>query len=76
MLLSQTSPITGVTPWETHSENAFGDSCSNRRNPNKKLLFLIGDYLVYNMVWSSKPNIFFSSTKSSSFSVVVNLDHI
>ncbi len=66
MPLPQTSP-------STRSVNAFGDGCGNGRNANKVLLLLIEDYLVYNIVWPGKPNIF---TKSASFSVALNPDHI
>ncbi len=66
MPLPQTSPGTRLV-------NAFGDGCGNEKNANKVLLLLIGDYLVYNIVWLGKPNIF---TKSASFSVALNLDQI
>ncbi len=66
MPLPQTSP-------GTRAVNAFGDGCGNGRNANKVLLSLIEDYLVYNIVWPGKSNIFI---KSASFSVAPNLDHI
>lgn len=52
---------------ERRLENAFGDGCNNERNANKKLFLLIENYLVYNIVWPRKSNIFFNSTKSKSY---------
>lgn len=52
-------------PWETHLKNAFWDSCSNKMiDKIKKLLLLIENYLIYNIILSGKLNHFLIKIKS------------
>lgn len=53
----------GITSLTNILKNRFGDSYSNKNNANKKLLLLINDCLVYNLVWPSKPKIVFTRSK-------------
>lgn len=55
-------------PWETHSENAFWNSCGNKRHANKKELRLpIENNHIYNN---------FGQINWASFSPKLNLDYI
>lgn len=53
------------TPWKTRLENILDNNYGIERNTDiTKLLLLKNDYLIYNIVWSSKLNNFITKLKS------------
>lgn len=63
MLLSNILSGTCTISLMIYLENILRDSYNNERNADKKLFLFIKNYLIYNIIWSGKPNIFFTKTK-------------